>query len=264
MVTRSRVLSAGSYLPARVVTNDELAKTIDTSDEWIRQRTGIRQRYIAAEGELTSDLAIAASRQALENAGPQGQRHRLHRARHLHPGPHLSGDRDARPACAGRQGLRARRRRGVLGLRVRAGGGRQFHPPGPGQERAGDRRRDLLAHPRLDRPQHLRAVRRRRRRGGAAGGRGQGRQDRPGHPLDAPVLRRRALRAALCRWRPVGDPDHRPCEDGRARGLPPRGGQPGGRDRRRHRRQPHHGGTRSTGWCRTRPTGASSTAWATG
>jgi 3-oxoacyl-[acyl-carrier-protein] synthase-3 len=68
MVTRSRVLSAGSYLPARVVTNDELAKTIDTSDEWIRQRTGIRQRYIAAEGELTSDLAIAASRQALENA----------------------------------------------------------------------------------------------------------------------------------------------------------------------------------------------------
>ena len=57
MVTRSRVLSAGSYLPARVVTNDELAKRIDTSDEWIRQRTGIRQRHIAAEGELTSDLA---------------------------------------------------------------------------------------------------------------------------------------------------------------------------------------------------------------
>ena len=72
MVTRSRVLSAGSYLPARVVTNDELAKTIDTSDEWIRQRTGIRQRYIAAEGELTSDLAIAASKQALENAGLKG------------------------------------------------------------------------------------------------------------------------------------------------------------------------------------------------
>ena len=72
MVTRSRVLSAGSYLPARVVTNDELAKTIDTSDEWIRQRTGIRQRYIAAEGELTSDLAVAASRQALENAGLKG------------------------------------------------------------------------------------------------------------------------------------------------------------------------------------------------
>src|SRR5499426_1777894 len=72
MVVRSRVLSAGSYLPARIVTNDELAKTIDTSDEWIRQRTGIRQRHIAAEGELTSDLAIAASRQALENAGLKG------------------------------------------------------------------------------------------------------------------------------------------------------------------------------------------------
>ena len=72
MVIRSRVLSAGSYLPSRIVTNDELAKTIDTSDEWIRQRTGIRQRHIAAEGELTSDLALAASEQALKNAGLKG------------------------------------------------------------------------------------------------------------------------------------------------------------------------------------------------
>ena len=72
MVTRSRVLSAGSYLPARIVTNDELAKTIDTSDEWIRQRTGIGQRHIAAEGELTSDLAVAAASQALANAGLTG------------------------------------------------------------------------------------------------------------------------------------------------------------------------------------------------
>jgi 3-oxoacyl-[acyl-carrier-protein] synthase-3 len=72
MVTRSRVLSAGSYLPSRIVTNDELAKKIDTSDEWIQQRTGIRQRHIAAEGELTSDLAMAASEQALKNAGLKG------------------------------------------------------------------------------------------------------------------------------------------------------------------------------------------------
>ncbi len=72
MVTRSRVLSAGSYLPSRIVTNDELAKKIDTSDEWIQQRTGIRQRHIAADGERTSDLALAASEQALKNAGLKG------------------------------------------------------------------------------------------------------------------------------------------------------------------------------------------------
>ncbi|MDP1729699.1 MAG: beta-ketoacyl-ACP synthase III [Devosia sp.] len=61
--------SVGAYLPARILTNDELAKTVDTSDEWIVQRTGIRQRHIAAEGENTSDLAAAAGRKAMENAG---------------------------------------------------------------------------------------------------------------------------------------------------------------------------------------------------
>jgi 3-oxoacyl-[acyl-carrier-protein] synthase-3 len=66
---RSIVRSVGAYLPARVLTNDELAKTVDTSDEWIQQRTGIKQRHIAAEGENTSDLAAAAGRRALENAG---------------------------------------------------------------------------------------------------------------------------------------------------------------------------------------------------
>jgi 3-oxoacyl-[acyl-carrier-protein] synthase-3 len=59
-------------LPERIVTNDELASRIDTSDEWIAQRTGIRQRHIAADGELTSDLAIAASRRAMEKAGCDG------------------------------------------------------------------------------------------------------------------------------------------------------------------------------------------------
>jgi 3-oxoacyl-[acyl-carrier-protein] synthase-3 len=68
-VIRSVVQGCGAYLPERVVTNDELAKTLDTSDEWIRQRTGIRQRHIAADGEFTSHLAIQASQRALDHAG---------------------------------------------------------------------------------------------------------------------------------------------------------------------------------------------------
>ena len=65
---RSVVRGIGSYLPAKVLTNADLAAMVDTSDEWIVQRTGIRQRHIAAEGEFTSDLATAAARKALENA----------------------------------------------------------------------------------------------------------------------------------------------------------------------------------------------------
>jgi len=65
---RTIVRSVGSYLPARIMTNDELSKTIDTSDEWIQQRVGIKQRHIAADGEFTSDLAVHAARRALDNA----------------------------------------------------------------------------------------------------------------------------------------------------------------------------------------------------
>jgi 3-oxoacyl-[acyl-carrier-protein] synthase III len=65
---RSVVLGCGSYLPARILSNDELARSVETTDEWIVQRTGIRERHIAAAGELTSDLAINAARAALTNA----------------------------------------------------------------------------------------------------------------------------------------------------------------------------------------------------
>ena len=65
---RSVVLGCGSYLPARILSNDELARSVQTTDEWIVQRTGIRERHIAAAGELTSDLALAAARAALINA----------------------------------------------------------------------------------------------------------------------------------------------------------------------------------------------------
>jgi len=70
---RSVVLGCGSYLPQQILTNAELAARVDTSDEWIVQRTGIRQRHIAAKGEFTSHLALHASRAALANAGIDAQ-----------------------------------------------------------------------------------------------------------------------------------------------------------------------------------------------
>jgi 3-oxoacyl-[acyl-carrier-protein] synthase-3 len=69
---RSVVTGCGAFLPARIVTNDDLAEIVDTSDDWIGQRTGIRERRIAADGENTSDLALAASLGALESAGIGG------------------------------------------------------------------------------------------------------------------------------------------------------------------------------------------------
>jgi len=68
-VIRSVIRGSGSALPAKVVTNAELAQRVDTTDEWIVERTGIRQRYIAGEGETTSSLATEAARAALEDAG---------------------------------------------------------------------------------------------------------------------------------------------------------------------------------------------------
>ena len=68
----SRIAGTGSYLPAKVLTNAELATRIDTSDEWVRSRTGICSRHIAAPEEQTSDLALAAARQALAAAGIAG------------------------------------------------------------------------------------------------------------------------------------------------------------------------------------------------
>jgi 3-oxoacyl-[acyl-carrier-protein] synthase III len=68
MTVRTQVLGCGSYLPERVVTNVELSTMVDTTDEWIFERTGIRQRHIAADGEMTSDLAIKAGGRALEHA----------------------------------------------------------------------------------------------------------------------------------------------------------------------------------------------------
>jgi len=72
MALRSQVAGCGAYLPERIITNHELAGRLDTSDEWIRQRTGIGERRVAAPGELTSDLAVRAAERALSNAGMNG------------------------------------------------------------------------------------------------------------------------------------------------------------------------------------------------
>ena len=69
MKIKSKIISTGSYLPQKIVTNSELAKTVETSDEWIVERTGINQRHIAAEGELTSDIAAKAAISAIEKSG---------------------------------------------------------------------------------------------------------------------------------------------------------------------------------------------------
>jgi len=66
---RSVILGCGAYLPEKILTNDDLARMVHTSDAWITERTGIKQRHIAGDGELTSDMATAAAEQALERAG---------------------------------------------------------------------------------------------------------------------------------------------------------------------------------------------------
>lgn len=71
--TRTAIIGTGSYLPERVVSNEELARTVDTTDAWIVERTGIRSRHMAADGENTSDLATKAARRALEAAGIQAK-----------------------------------------------------------------------------------------------------------------------------------------------------------------------------------------------
>jgi 3-oxoacyl-[acyl-carrier-protein] synthase III len=69
MITRSQIVGIGAYLPTEIVTNADLASRVETSDDWIVQRTGIHSRHIAASGQKTSDLAIAAARAALLDAG---------------------------------------------------------------------------------------------------------------------------------------------------------------------------------------------------
>ena len=215
-VTRSVVLGCGSYLPERTVTNADLAKTVDTSDEWIVQRTGIRERHIAADGEFTSDLGLKAARAALDNAKVDAQSIDLIVVGTSTPDNTFPATAVAIQAALGinaRRGVRSAG--GVLGLRLCDGDRQRPVAHRRAQARAGDRRGNLLAHPRLDRSRHLRAVRRRRRRDrdGRAGAAGHAR--RPRHPrprICAPTggtsrssmstaARPRPARSGTCAWK---------------------------------------------------------------
>ena len=102
------LIGTGSYVPGAPVTNDQLAKVMDTSDEWIFKRSGIRQRHYAPEGVGASDLACEATKRAIEAAGIAAARHRLHRLRDDDAGLHLPGSGRAPRAQA-----RPRRRAGA-------------------------------------------------------------------------------------------------------------------------------------------------------
>lgn len=69
MTIKSKIIATGSYLPKKIVSNSDLEKTVDTTDSWIIERTGIKNRHIAADGELTSDIAFEAAKKAVKNSG---------------------------------------------------------------------------------------------------------------------------------------------------------------------------------------------------
>ena len=166
--------------PSAASTMPSWPTMVDTTDEWIVERTGIRSRYIAGEGETTATLATDAARARARRGRDRRRRHRPHRPRHRDPRPDLPLVRDQGPGRARDRRLhRLRRPRGVHRLPLRADRRRFDAARRQREARAGDRRGDLQPHPRLGRPQHLRPVRRRRRRAGAVG---RGRRTRASSP----------------------------------------------------------------------------------
>ena len=172
---RSVILGTGSYLPAKVLTNEDLTKLVDTSDDWIVQRTGIRERHIAADGELTSDLATAAATNALAAAGVNVDEIDLVLLATATP------DRTF-PSSA----VEVQRKLGIthgfaFDLQAVCSGfvyaltvADSLLRTGLARQGAGDRRRYFFAPSRLERPYHLRSVWRWCRRGGARNGRRRG------------------------------------------------------------------------------------------
>ena len=231
MPIRSILAGVGGYLPERIVSNDELARTVETSDEWIRERTGIRQRHIAAPHETAAFMGTAAARAALRHAGAEPADVDAIILATSTPDQAFPGHGAARAGGAGRDAwVRLRPRRGLRRLHLCAVGGRRHDPHRPGARRAGDRQRGLLAHHELAGPRHLRAVRRRRWRGVPARRQGQRQRiDRgilsthlhcAGHAGRHPVCGRRGRPARPAR--PAGDERHARCSATRSRASPRR------------------------------------------
>ncbi len=159
------MLGCGSYLPSQVLTNEDLARKVDTSDEWIVQRTGIHERRIAAPGELTSHMAVRAAQAALAHAHVDAQSIDLivlatSTPDNTFPASAVSVQADLGITRGAAFDLQAVCSGFVYALATADA----LLKIGRFLARAGDRLGDVFAHPRLDRSRHLRAVRRRRRR----------------------------------------------------------------------------------------------------
>ena len=168
---RTRIAGLGHYLPERVMTNAELERMVDTSDRWIQDRTGIRERRIAAPHETSSSLATNAARRALEDADIDPADDRPCARRHDDAGRPLPVGRLAR-AGSDRRGERRRVRHERRLLRLHGGvdDGVPVHRHRREPSRARDRRGGAVADRQLAGPRHVRAVRRRRRGHRAGGG----------------------------------------------------------------------------------------------
>ena len=215
-----RITGWGSYVPERVLTNADLERIVDTSDEWIRTRTGIRERRVAAPHETTATLGAIAAKRAIAVAGLAPDDIDVIIVATLTPDyPMPSTAVLVKEAIGNTHGGRLRRRGGLLGLRLRLRHGRRLRAQRPGAPRARRRRRAAHALRRLLRPQHLHPLRRRRRRRRALRlGRGGRRPGRPGDD-DRPRRRLHDL-AALGRLAQPVEP-----RDGAARrALHPHGG----------------------------------------
>ncbi len=258
---RSVVQGCGAYLPDRIVTNDELAKKVDTSDEWIQQRTGIKQRHIAADGEFTSHLAIKASERALAHAGLKASDLDLIILATATPD-------ETFPATATRvQAALGMTKGAAFDVQAVCAGFVYAVSVADSMIKSGAASTALVIGAEtfsriLDWNDRGTCV----LFGDGAGAivmrgeEGKGTAADRGVLANASALRRPPARHPLCRRRPVLDQDHGLPAHGRQGSVQAGGGQHGGRGRRSAATRWAWRPRTSTGWSRTRPTSASSTA----
>ena len=159
-MTFARIAGTGGYLPERVMTNKELEDMVDTSDEWIRERSGIKRRHIAADDEKTSDMGLKAANQALEAAGVDAQDVDLVIVATTTPDkvfPSTACIIQRQLGIKNNTGVRRARR--MLRIHLRIGRCNAVHHDRWRQERTRHRLGNLFQDPRLDGSLHLRAVR---------------------------------------------------------------------------------------------------------